>query len=362
MLEKLLIQKWSIIRGNELVDIPEEFYIHEDYLQEISEQNFRKAYEEIGSLFSKIYLDQAERPEDYGLPLYKESEWNYFSKEAREVRSAPWKFFYFILYLFAVGERHGNQIDTNLTDVKTQYRYYKNKDARKYLEICEKFGFRVTENQEHISIQYPRNKDVILVLKEVAQKVEHTQLSDVTNCLSNETAYKNGFIGWNYQVLTEDKHTCSIGNNYRYVSDKMHNNADQQVIENLHHLFLDMGYTMKTGDPNEGPSLRYTKKSSTYDYALTSIEGKLFLELRIRKPEKCMDLLKESSEEIIAMFRQTDEGCQNRFNGNCKCGVQYEFENEVKWHCGCCGAPFRIHPVEENITLYLKLMESGRLK
>lgn len=37
MSEKLLIQKWATIRKNELVDIPENFVIHEDYLQEISE-------------------------------------------------------------------------------------------------------------------------------------------------------------------------------------------------------------------------------------------------------------------------------------------------------------------------------------
>lgn len=359
MSEKLLIQKWSIIRGNELVDIPEDFYIHEDYLQEITEQDFRKAFEDIGLLFSKIYLDQAERPEDYGFPLYKESEWSYFSKEAREVRRAPWKFFYFILYLFSVGERNGNQIDTYLMDIKTQYRYYKNKDVRKYLEICGKFGFRVTESQEHIFIQYPRNPDVILVLKEVAQKVEHTQLSGVTNCLSNGITYKNGFIGWNYQILAEDKYTCTIGNDTRYLVNKMHIARDKQVIEALNQIFLDVGYSMKIGDSNEGPSLRYMKKSSTYDYALSSLEGKLFLELRIRKPEKCLNLLKDSSEEIVEMFRQTEEGCQNRLNGNCKCGVQYEFESEVKWHCGCCGAPFKIHPVEKDISYYLKLEESG---
>lgn len=46
-------------------------------------------------------------------------------------------------------------------------------------------------------------------------------------------------------------------------------------------------------------------------------------------------------------------------HGNCKCGVQYEFESEVKWHCGCCGAPFKIHPVEKDISYYLKLVESG---
>jgi len=38
------------------------------------------------------------------------------------------------------------------------------------------------------------------------------------------------------------------------------------------------------------------------------------------------------------------------------------FEQEEKWHCGCCGAPFRIHPVMEDIPHYLKLMELGGKK
>lgn len=32
------------------------------------------------------------------------------------------------------------------------------------------------------------------------------------------------------------------------------------------------------------------------------------------------------------------------------------------WHCGCCGAPFRIHPTAEDIPHYIKLMELGGKK
>lgn len=359
MSERKLIEKWAQIRGNELVDIPEKYEIHKDYLHEISEQNFRKAFEEIGTLFSNIYIDQAEHPEDYGIPLYRETEHSYFSKEAREVRSSPWKFFYFLLYLFATGKENDKKMEVFLEEVKQEYRFYRSKDASKYLNICQKNGFDVIEEYGQLLIQYPQNPDVIIVLSEIAKKVKHAQLLDVTNCMSNEVAYKNGFIGWNYQILAEDKYTCTIGNDTRYLVNKMHIARDKQVIEALNQIFLDVGYSMKIGDSNEGPSLRYMKKSSTYDYALSSLEGKLFLELRIRKPEKCLNLLKDSSEEIVEMFRQTEEGCQNRLNGNCKCGVQYEFESEVKWHCGCCRAPFKIHPVEKDISYYLKLVESG---
>jgi len=354
-----LIRKWAMIRRNELVDIPDSFAIHADFLGKINVHDFRQAFEEIGKLFSEIYLNQGQQPETFGLPLYKENEYNYFSKEAREVRTAPWKFFYFFLYLFATGEQSENQLKSTLADVKKEYRYYKVKEAKKYLEVLEQYGFAIQDTKAQICISYPPNSNIIVVLSEVAKKVKRTQLNEVGNCLSHQVSFANGFISWNYKILEENKNTCMLGKDYQLVADKMHDKADQKVIEHLNHIFLNGGYTWKTADPNEGPSIRYFNHRSTFDYALTSIEGKLFLELRIRKPEKCMELLKVSSEEIMDMFRQTEEGCQNRLNGSCKCGIKYKFENAVKWHCGCCGAPFKLHPVEKDIPHYLNLVEKG---
>ncbi|MEZ3461676.1 MAG: hypothetical protein K1W23_05780 [Lachnospiraceae bacterium] len=48
--------------------------------------------------------------------------------------------------------------------------------------------------------------------------------------------------------------------------------------------------------------------------------------------------------------------------GTCRSSVKHMFEQEEKWHCGCCGAPFRIHPVMEDIPHYLKLVELGGKK
>ena len=79
-----------------------------------------------------------------------------------------------------------------------------------------------------------------------------------------------------------------------------------------------------------------------------------------RNAMKCMEYLTECPEHILTMFRQTDEGCHNRTDGTCKCGVKYFIEGIEKWHCGCCGAPFGVHLVEEDIEHYLKLVELGR--
>lgn len=59
------------------------------------------------------------------------------------------------------------------------------------------------------------------------------------------------------------------------------------------------------------------------------------------------------------MFRRTDPGCQNRISGTCKYGVAYVMEGQEKWRCGCCGAPFQIKPVPEDIPHYRKLVELG---
>ena len=103
--------------------------------------------------------------------------------------------------------------------------------------------------------------------------------------------------------------------------------ADREVVAALDKILTEHGAVRRKGDPNEGPSIRYfCKKSSPYDYALTSDMGNLCLELRIRNAQKCLGYLSECSERIAEMFRYSDTGCQNRRNGTCRSGVKYVFD------------------------------------
>lgn len=364
MRNELLISKWALIRRNELVDIPDKLEIHPDFLQTVSYEEFENAFRKIGGLFRQMYSDMAETPQRFGLPLYKEDEYDYFSNQAREVRSAPWQLFYFLLCLVSCGDFREGVFVIDTAEVR---KINKAKKTNLLLEALCDYGFvfdgirkyRISSG-DCLEMDYPDNRNVLTVLSAVAKKIRNTQLKEVKNFYSNMTAFSNAFIGWNYRVLAENLHTCSLAEGCDYVSDKMHDTADKEVIAALDKILSERGAVRKKGDPNEGPSVRYfCRKSSVYDYALTSDMGKLYLELRIRNAEQCLGYLSECPERIVEMFRYSDEGCQNRVNGTCKSGVKYVFEQEEKWHCGCCGAPFRIHPVTEDIPHYLKLMELG---
>lgn len=367
MSDALLISKWARIRRNELVDIPDKIEIHPDFLQWISHEEFENAFREIGGMFYQMYTDMADAPQRFGLPLYKEDEYDYFSNQAREARSAPWQLFYLMFWLFACGNFKENVFITATSEVR---KMNKAKKTNLLLETLCDYGFVLggikkynLSSGEFLQIDFPDNRNVLAVLSAVAKKVKNTQLRDVKNYYSNLTAFSNAFIGWNHKVLAEDPYTCSLAEGCDYVADKMHDAADREVIAVLDKILTEYGAVRKKGDPNEGPSVRYYRgKSSAYDYALTSDEGNLYLELRIRNAQKCLAYLSECPERIIEMFRCSDIGCQNRRSGTCRSGVKYVFEQEEKWHCGCCGAPFRIHHVAEDIPHYFKLMELGSRK
>ena len=362
-----LVSKWALIRRNELVDIPDQLEIHPDFLQILSHAEFESAFREIGEMFRQMYSDMADFPQKFGLPLYKIDEYDYFSNQAREARTAPWNLFYFMLCLFACGNFEGNIFIVDTAKVR---KINKAKKTNLLLEALCDYGFVLNgikrynlSSGAYLEIDFPDNRNVIKVLCAIAKKVKNTQLKDVKNYYSCMTAFSNAFISWNYKVLTEDMHTCSLAEVCDYVADKMHNDADKEVISSLDKILTEQGYTRKKGDSNEGPSIRYYRnKQAAYDYALVSDTGKLYLELRIRNAENCLQYLHECPERIIEIFRYSDNGCQNRINGTCRFGVRYIFEKEEKWHCGCCGAPFKIHPIREDIPHYLKLLELGGKK
>lgn len=330
---------------------------------DLSQEEVESAFRHIRDIFYQIYSDMAVAPEDFALPLYNIDEYNYFSKEAREARTAPWNLFYLLLCLFACGEYEGDIFVVNTAEVR---KINKTKKTNVLLKVLCDYGFVFDgikkfnlSSSNRMEIDYPDNRNILDVLSMVAKKVMVTQLKDIGNYFSHMVAFSNAFISWNYKVLKENFHTCTLAEGCDYVADKMHSELEKEVIYAIDKLLLEQGFSVRKGDPNEGPAIRYYRTQSVYDFALVSDAGELVLELRIRNAQKCLDYLAECSESIIDMFRHTDKGCQNRVNGTCKCGVRYEFEKEVKWHCGCCGTPFKIHPVKEDILHYLKLVELG---
>ena len=142
---------------------------------------------------------------------------------------------------------------------------------------------------------------------------------------------------------------------------------EREFIRGFHQTMREMGYFYAEGSWNEGPGICYydkeavMKRRGPYLYRVLDWMGDLRLMLRIRNAEKCIDLYNEQGapQEITEMFRYSDPGCGAHANGSCKKGVGYIFEGQPRWHCGCCSAPFWLHPKAENINHYIKMAEAG---
>lgn len=361
-----IISKWAIIRRNELVDVPDKFEIHEDFLKDLDFKEFESAFRQVHDIFYQIYTDISHNPEQFGFALYKHSEYNYYSKEGREAKSKPWDIFYLMLYMFYCCELEN---DMFIIDAEKFRAINKGKKTGFLIQALTDYGFiftglkdyKIPPSLKKFEIDYPDNRNILTVLSLVAKKAVDVQLKDIKNHFSHAIAFSNGFISWNYKILKDDLKHCNLAEGVYYVSDKLHNESERDFVEIMDKILIDKGFYTGNGDSHEGPSIRYydQKSKSAYNFAITSFEGNLILEMRIRNAEKCMEYLKKCPDRIADIFRHTEKGCQNRINDTCKYGVKYIFENKEKWHCGCCCAPFRIYPIKEDIPHYLRLVELG---
>lgn len=362
---EMSITKWSMIRRNELVDVPASYPMHEDFYASTTEEEARKAFMDIHNMFYELYTKMAEEPEYFAFPTHQVGELDYFSKEEQDVRKKPWDIFLLLSAFLTNGELRGNSVTVSAIEFT---RNCKLKNIPVYLKVLSDYGFVFQGLQkgklpktESFTIEYPDNNDVLMLLYLVANKVKNVQQKDEVNPASMEVIFRNAFISWNYRIVADNLQTMTKTEDYNYVADKLHSDSERETLKALHQELIKEGYQCKLAGHNEGPCARYYMGSaSTYSFAANEMDGKLLLEMRMKKMDKCLEYLKECNGHIKEMFLKSDPGCQNRQNGTCHSSIRFELDGEERWHCGCCGSPFQILPVLEEVPAYVKLVQLGK--
>jgi hypothetical protein len=313
--------------------------------------------------------DISKEPDQFGMPLFYESTTRYGATEAHESRYAAWRPMTLLYGILMHGYLDGNRFSVNLDKFKNAYDKYKGarkvKNIPQLLLALENYGFvvtgltkgKITPKTTEFTIDYPDNDNVLVVLTLVAQKAAGVDAEDL-------------FCKWSYRLLAEGFDTNSYSDTYYAIHDKTHTEEERDFISRFHKTMQDMGYCHADGSWNEGPGILYYDKEATmqrrgpYQFRFLDWMGDLRLMLRVRSAEKCLALYdgKDMPEEILEMFRYSDPGCGSHANGSCNKGVGYIFEDKPRWHCGCCSAPFWLHPKTENIPQYIDLVEVGERK
>lgn len=354
-----IINKWAIIRRGELTVTPENIEIYSDFLHSISREEFEAAFRQVGDVFCQIMTDISKEPGAFAMPLFDESTTRYGATEAQESRYAAWRPMKLLYTIFTHGRFDGNCFRVDINGFKAANKV---KKAPQLLLALENYGFivagltegKITPKTTDFTIEYPDNNNVLAVLALVAEKAADIGAEDL-------------FYRWSFRLLAESFDANSYGGSFYAVLDKTRTSEERDFISRFHQVMQEMGYFYSDGSWNEGPGICYydketvMKRKGPYLFRILDWMGDLRLMLRIRNAEKCIALYegKEMPGEILEMFRYSDHGCDVHANGSCNKGVGYIFEDESRWHCGCCNAPFWLLPRAESIPQYIELVEVG---
>ncbi len=353
-----IINKWALVRRRELSVTPANIDIHPDFLHILQRDEFETAFRYIGDMFFQIMTGISENPEHFAMPLFDEKTTRYGAPEAQESRNAAWRPMKLLYAVFSQGCLKNNVFEVNIPEFK---QVNKVKNIHILFNAFNNYGFvfsglqngKITPKTAGFSVSYPDNPNIITVLALVAEKALNT---------GSETL----FYKWSFRLLAEGFGKNSFSSPFYAVYDKLRTDAERKFIKSFHETMLDRDYFYADGSWNEGPGINYYDKESVmkrkgpYLFRILDWMGELRLMLRIRNAEKCIEFYngKDMPDEITKMFRYSESGCDIHAAGKCNKGVEYIFEEQVRWHCGCCNAPFWVHPKTESIHQYINLIES----
>lgn len=364
---KYYIEQWGKTRRNEMPDIVADYKVHPCFLQKLSEYEFKATFEQIWEIIYNIYDDIVKDPNKFSMPIFSLAENGYNSPGSSKSRQAPWLPIDLINYIMLAGDIQENLLIVNVNKLK---QINKVKNMHLYLKPLTEYGFqfgglenyKIPKNGKEFWVEYPDNPNVLEVLKLVAEKAKLTGRS-----LKIPNRWSDDFVTWNYRILKDDFETINYGKELDVIVDRMHKKDDIDFIYAFDQLMKKKEYYSALGGMNEGPGYFYydteskMKRRGPYLFLLMCDKAELKLYLRIRNVESCREVLKTAPETVKMMFRQSDKGCKNRFNG-CTKGVSYDFDGQTYWRCGCCGAPFQVKPLIEDISYYEKLVDAGSKK
>jgi hypothetical protein len=108
------ITDWARLREDEVIQIPQKYSIHPDFLKHINKDDFITAFSQVNSLFKQLYGDIALLPDEYGMSLHSKDKYRMFSQQWRDSGIISYRPFELIYYLLISGEFEGQAVCVSL--------------------------------------------------------------------------------------------------------------------------------------------------------------------------------------------------------------------------------------------------------
>ena len=384
-MSKYYVSQWALLRKSELIELPEDFDIHPDYLQVLSKEKIISVVKSIRQLFKNVFQDIADSPERFKLPLIEiiaEERTKMGAPPAKALSSkwAPYRFFDVLINILISGhiengllivknpekiieanktEKMIKAVDHKLQNIDALYSQFERYSL--FLEGLKNFKF--TKDTVQVTLNYPDDTDFLIVLKWMADK-------------AHKFGRRCDFMLCQYRLLQDGIDSINYGLGADYIADRLHTKDEQDFIykldtalrENGYITHIDgAGYTTETGYD----SLYYYENEQDKgnldksNFRLRA-ERNLNLRIRVKNIQNGLEHIKQCSDELRRFFIPGDNGCGNRINCEEKFrkgkgtmfggGQEYIIDGTKYWKCGCHGGKFiTLQPRIEDIVDYIKL-------
>jgi len=346
-----------------LIDIPDSFEIHNDYLKDMNNHEFMEAFKQIWHIFKNIYVDIASNQHEFGI-----------SKKEKMYAWTPYRPVSLLYFLFVSGVVENRILTVNIDKFNETHSQLKN--IAVLIERLHDYGFefeglqgyKIPKNTNTIKLTYPDNQNIIAIMKYMADKAcKCDKRKDFNSCY--------------FRLFTEDTNTANYDKGIDVFADRLNTQSEKDTAYVIDKALREKGFfaherhgysyyakesVMKTKGAYHFKLEQLEKAVAESLYAnsraLMFAESKynektLILCLRIRNVDKCLEYLEQCPESVKNMFRGSDKGC--RFVKECDTGMNFTFEGKNYWRCSCCSAMFHCLPKIENIPHYIKLVELG---
>lgn len=375
------VSEWALRRQAEIMDMPEEFEIHADYLKVLPRGNIIAAFATIRGMIHDVFQDIADEPERFKMPLVEIradnlTKYGFPPPEAQTSKRAPYMFLDALNNLLICGTVINGELSIErdkLAEANRQYKTgaykayapksYAIKNVDRLYSQLDRYGlyleglknFKLPGGTERITLRYPDNPDVLTVLKWMADKAhDHDRRQEFMIC--------------NYRLLQDKMDSFNYEGGADYIADKTHTRQEKDFAYRFDSALREKGLLSDVDNRAEMPGedsyavYYYVREKdfgnrSRASYKLTAKQTKLQLGLRIKCIQNCTGYIETCSDEIKSLFIPGDKGCPNR--PHCTHGQGYTISGTEYWHCGCCGNLLTFTPRAEDIGAYIKLVEMG---
>ena len=334
-----------------------------EYLGELNEKCFWKAYHDLRSIFTEYYRQAEKDPASLNFPLFEVDKYRGCSTEGRAGNAALLNFPVALFAIAMCATVIDNTLTVDITELRRKYTDLKGKRLPEQLKHLGDFGFviegfagKLPRTGEFV-IYYPDNPDLLIILTALGDKLGKYIpffLSQPAGCYCFRLFEQFIYLT---PAIFEDSTERISRKTFEHFASVIENDVLPYIVEE----FSKRGLTLQIGAEflknlfinQKGKDTLNFIEYGDYKSIYPIINESLALRLKLNNPDAYMEKIHALPPHLFSAF--TVGHCGN-CSDKCNRKIRYKLNGEDKCVCGCHAFIFN-NPSTDDVALLMELYD-----